>query len=209
MSCLIVYCLVVCFCVIYCIIRCYIILTHQITSNCIDCIVFFFYIVFVCKESYHNTLFLRKPMFHSCVQQPFTERHWLIAPQVKTIDYVLTGTLKNSCFFLSFCFHFRHHPIHLSPSLPLSFFSSFLSVIPSFLCFLFHPHIQYICCINILYIQHHFYHHRPLSWTFRKGHPLWFFPSFSIVSVFVCVHLLQEHCTWSHDQEPKVQRSDK
>lgn len=123
---IILYCLLSYHVMSHCILSCCMFLCHILyytmlyyidTSNYIKLYwlyCFFFYIVFVCKESYHNTLFLRKPMFHSCVQQPFTERHWLIAPQVKTIDYVLIGTLKNSCFFLSFCFHFRHHPIHLS-----------------------------------------------------------------------------------------------
>lgn len=54
---------------------------------------------------------------------------WLIAPQMKTIDSVLTGTLKNSCFFI---FLLSHQQVCFSPSL----FSP--------LMFLALPHILYI-----------------------------------------------------------------
>lgn len=108
----------------------------------------------------------RSAMFHSCVKQPFTEEHWLIAPQVKTIDYVLTGTLKNSCFFLSFS--------RTNPSFSLPLFSSSLFCLPLLPIFSF---------TYILYALHHLYHHIPVPSALMEGHPLC---CFSQLWAYIC-----------------------
>lgn len=87
-----------------------------LSSSCICCITLHLFLLAPsCIKLFD--CFRMKSMFHSCVQQPFTDWHWHIAPQVKTIDYVLTGTLKNSCFSI----HIHHQQICLSHLLFLSF----------------------------------------------------------------------------------------
>lgn len=90
------------------------------------------------------------------------DRHWFISPRVKTIDYVLTGTLKNSCFFLSFSIRFRQRPIRLSPSPPPSFLSVYMHCMSPIILFFFYHHVRlnssqlwqkatgfYVLCVRI------------------------------------------------------------